>query len=370
MEVDGVESPAVNYTDLTGSLTIGDAVLLNTTAFDLGLGTGGVHFVIANMTDQLPNPCEQDQHAVSPRAVICDERQGVSKRRNLGHIMKLRYTPSQISVLSVEEDDSPHREAIRAFQSLDGMPVVCCELHSQIAAVAAAVKAESEHKAKIAYVMTDGAALPLGFSMLYAELREKELLDAGITCGQAFGGDIEAINLYTALIAAKQVVGADIAVVCQGPGNAGTESKYGFSGLQQGEAINAVNALGGRAVAVLRMSFADRRERHRGISHHSKTVLEKIAVTKAYIAVPELRDECMVGVEEQLSGMELSRHEICRIDAGIGLSELARSDVRVTTMGRCVKEDEAFFLAASGAGVLAVQLSSAGYGSVRRNRPA
>ena len=318
------DDQAINYPDLTGRVEVGDQVLLNTTAVDLGLGTGGVHFVIANLT--------------RPAGKIEDSP---------GHIMKLRYTPSQEAVLSVEEDDSPHQQAIQEFETLDGMPVVCCELHSQIAPVAAALKAGTDYKARIAYIMTDGGALPIGFSRLVAELKDKGLLDSTITCGQALGGDIEAINIYTALIAAKQVAKADATIVCQGPGNAGTGSKFGFSGIQQGEALNAVNVLGGTAIAVLRMSFADPRERHRGISHHTLTILTNIVHSPVLVPIPDEK------FADQLSRLP---HKLRILDGEPGLAELERKGIKVTTMGRSIEEDREFFLAASAGGALAAEI--------------
>ena len=141
VDLSGVEAHAICYPDLSGPVAPGDEVLLNTTAVDLDLGTGGVHFVICNLSrpveDTKPSP---------------------------GHIMKLRYTPLQEAVLSVEEDDNPDQKRIQEFESLDGMPVICCELHSQIAPAAAALKALTNYQARIAYIMTDGAALPIGLS--------------------------------------------------------------------------------------------------------------------------------------------------------------------------------------------------------------
>ncbi|HET6456767.1 MAG TPA: DUF3866 family protein [Armatimonadota bacterium] len=325
------DDQAINYPDLTGKVEVGDQVLLNTTAVDLDLGTGGVHFVIANLT--------------RPAGKIDPE--GFRD----GHIMKLRYTPLQEAVLSVEEDDSPDQQAIQEFVSLENMPVVCCELHSQIAPVAAALKAGTDYKVRIAYIMTDGAALPIGFSRLVAELKEKGLLDATITCGQAFGGDIEAINVYTGLIAAKQVAKADAAIVCQGPGNAGTGSKFGFSGIQQGEALNAVSVLGGTAIAVLRVSFADPRERHRGLSHHTMTILTDMVHSPVLVALPDDR------FVDQLSNLP---HQLKVVDGEPGLAELTHKGVNVTTMGRSIEQDREFFLAASAGGVLAAEILKGG----------
>ena len=317
VQIDGVEARAINYPALSGSVESGDDVLLNTTAVDLGLGTGGVHFVICNLT----RPTLRDQ--VSP-----------------GHIMKLRYTPLQSAVLAVEEDESPAQGAIRSFTSLDGVPVVCCELHSQIAPVAAAIRALSGSSPRIVYMMTDGAALPLGFSRLVADLQKNGLVDMTITCGQAFGGDIEAINVYSGLISAKEVAMADIVIVSQGTGNAGTGSKYGFSGIQQGDTLNSVNTLGGTAIAAVRMSFADSRARHRGVSHHALTILGEIAIKSVTIALPKLSEEYGDYVEEQIRTIqEKGIHSIRVYDGEPGLAELERRGMCVKTMGRSVAED-------------------------------
>ena len=45
VEVDG--EPAYVLTELIGPVAVGDRVVVNTTAVELGLGTGGLHFVVA-----------------------------------------------------------------------------------------------------------------------------------------------------------------------------------------------------------------------------------------------------------------------------------------------------------------------------------
>ena len=70
----------------------------------------------------------------------------------------------------------------------------------------------------------------------------------------------------------------------------GSGTALGFSGTQVAEAVNAAAALGGRPVACLRLSGADRRERHRGVSHHSLTALGRLALARCAVAVPELAD--------------------------------------------------------------------------------
>ena len=141
---------------------------------------------------------------------------------------------------------------------------------------------------RVVYVMQDGGALPAWFSRTCAALRDAGWLAATVTTGQAFGGDLETVTVHTGLLAARHVLAADIAVVAQGPGNLGTGTRWGFSGVAAGEAVNAVAALGGRAVACLRVSEADPRERHRGISHHSLTAYGRVALARAEVVVPGL----------------------------------------------------------------------------------
>ncbi|MDI6828424.1 MAG: DUF3866 family protein [Armatimonadota bacterium] len=336
VEVDEKREKAICYPDLVGDVSPGDEVLINTTAVDLNLGTGGFHFIICNLSHP-----EQEEVALR------------------GRTMKLRYAPHQLSVVAAEEDDPNSRERVLAFETLGGMPVICCELHSQIAPAAAALKALTAYKTRLAYVMTDGAALPIGLSRLVAELKDKGLVDVKITCGQAFGGDFEAINTYSALIVAKQVAEADAVIVCQGPGNAGTSCKFGFSGIEQGEAINACNILGGVAIAVPRISFADFRERHRGLSHHTVTVLGEVALTPALVPLPEMSSERLAIVQKALEPvLSKGRHKLRIVNAEIGIQELKRLRIEVNTMGRSVEEDSEFFLAASAGGVVAAEVIS------------
>ena len=94
--------------------------------------------------------------------------------------------------------------------------------------------------------------------------------------------------MHSGLLAARLVAGADVAVVAQGPGNLGTGTRWGFSGVSAGEAVNAAGVLRGRPVAALRVSAADARERHRGVSHHSLTALGRVALVPADVVVPLL----------------------------------------------------------------------------------
>ena len=121
--------------------------------------------------------------------------------------------------------------------------------------------------------MTDGTALPLRFSRTIARLEERGLLSSTVTCGHAFGGALEAVNVYSALAACRSLVEADVVVLGPGPGSIGTGSSLGFSGMETGDHVNRVSALGGTPVYIPRISFADRRRRHFGVSHHTLTAL-------------------------------------------------------------------------------------------------
>jgi hypothetical protein len=334
VEPDGAAARAVGYDDLIGPLEVGDRVVLNTTAVALGLGTGGFHLVMARLDGDRDDP-------------------------GPGHVMKARYTPAQVRVLAVEEEASPHRAAVESVTDLGGLPVVCAELHSMVPVIAAAARAVASGL-RVAYLMTDGAALPLAFSRLAGELRASGLVDGIVTAGQAFGGDLEAITVHSGLVAAREVLDAGMVVVAQGPGGMGTGTALGFSGVQVAEAVNAAGALGGRPVACLRMSTADGRQRHRGVSHHSLTALGKLALARASVAVPVLEDaELAAAVAEQLGAAGVAaRHELVRVEPPDASKLLAAWGLEVRTMGRGPDDDPVFFSAATAAGALAGRLAA------------
>jgi len=307
VEVDG--EPAYVLTRLTGPVAVGDRVVVNTTAVDLGLGTGGSHFVHWNL--------ERDSWS-QPGA---------------GRVMKLRYTSLQVDTGSAEED--------RGFEPPDdlaGAPVVACTLHSQVGCVASAFHRVAPGR-RLAYVMTDSAALPLALSDLVADLRAWGLLAATVTCGQAFGGDHEAVTLASALHVAVALAGADAVVVGPGPGVVGTDSRFGFSGMEVAGVVDTTAGVGGVAIVAVRYSDADPRPRHRGVSHHSRTALG-MASREAMVPVPAGEPQ-----PEELGG------KVVEVDVPADLDYGA-----ITTMGRRPSDDPGFFRYAAAAGVLAAQL--------------
>ncbi len=175
-----------------------------------------------------------------------------------GHLIKARYTPLQACVPGADEQGSEYHDVLREADDLAGLPVVVADLHSALPAILAGYRADRAGIApRIAYVMLDGGALPAWFSRSAAALSEAGWLTGTVTVGQAFGGDIEAVSLHSGLLAARHVLGAELAVVTQGPGNLGTGTRWGFSGVAAGEALNAVAVLSGRPVGLA----ADQRRR-------------------------------------------------------------------------------------------------------------
>jgi hypothetical protein len=330
VEVDGGSAPAIAYPDLCGEIRPGDHVLLNATALELGLGTGGVHLVIAIEGRESP-----------PGAAA-------------GHVMKLRYTPVQTAVASVEET---HASLLETSDGLGQTPVVCAPLHSMLAPIAAGAKRAADPR--VVYVMTDGAALAGGFSRLVQRLRAAGLIDGWITCGQAFGGELEAVTVWTGLLAAKGILDAEVIVVADGPGNLGTDTTWGVSALASGHALMAAGTLHGRPIPALRMSFADERERHRGVSHHSLTILADVCKVDVDVPVPVLDEEQRTVVWDALRSRHLEDlHHLVEVDGRPAVEELHGRGIDVETMGRGIEEDPTFFLAAGAAGVLAGRMAA------------
>ncbi len=282
-------------TQLIGRVAVGDRVVMNTTAVELDLGTGGWHVVHWNLAREAWS---------SPGA---------------GHILKLRYTSLQV-------DTGAGEEGLDLPGTLGGLPVVACALHSQVPCVAVVIK-HLRPDARVVYVMTDGGSLPLALSDTVHQLRMSSLLDLTITSGHAFGGDLEAVNLHSALALACHS-GADVVIAGIGPGVVGTGTRLGHTGLDVVGIVDAAAALGGTPIVAVRYSDADERERHQGPSHHTMTAVELAA---RQLIVPDPSDVQMPDVA----------------------ALLAEAGIRVTTMGRGPEDDPAFFLWAGAAGVAA-----------------
>jgi hypothetical protein len=300
--VDG--EPCLAYPRLTGPVEVGDEVIVNTQARDLGLGSGGFDILYANLTRGLGLVAE-------PGA----------------HVMTLPYTPLQAATRHVEEDGE-------LPSGLNGIPVVCCSVHSQVAPVCAGTR--RRQKLRVAYVQLGGGALPVSLSDALRVLKRSGYIEVAVAVAPCMDGDVQAVTIASAL-AWCSGQGFDIVVCSVGPGIVGTASTFGHGGLVAVEAANTAAALGGSPVLAVRYSDADPRERHRGVSHHTRAVLE-LSAAEVTVAWPERLE-----APDWLSAQEVDVegwHEEC---ARLPLSH----------MGRGIEDDPCFFMCAFAAGEVA-----------------
>lgn len=315
-------SRAYALTQLTGTVAVGDEVVVNTTAVDLGLGTGGWHVVHWNLARR---------EFVQPGP---------------GHIMKVRYTSLQIDTGAAEElSPTESMRPAAGMPHLRGVPVLVGGLHSQLGVAAAAI-GRIRPGTRVSYVMTDGAALPLALSDLVADLRERGLLSGTITAGHAFGGDLEAVSVPSALQLAVELQRAEIVVCAMGPGVVGTDTTLGTTSVEVAAILSAVERLGGVPVPIVRASSADARPRHRGISHHTRSALALVAAELAVPVPPELAD----------LAAELHPHRAVVVEPPDVADALRAAGLAVTTMGRGPDDDPGFFRAVGAAALRAVEL--------------
>ena len=277
VDINGRIEKAYNYVQLTGIAQVGDEVVVNTTAVELSLGTGGFHF-------------------------IC----------------------------------------------LEGMPVAVGALHSIVPVFAATFKKLCPDK-KLVYIMSDGAALPMAFSKNVDNLKNMGLIDNTITYGNAFGGDYECINIYTSLITAKEICKADCVLVAMGPGIAGTGTKYGFSGIDQAVIIDAVEKLNGKSYIIPRISFADKRPRHKGISHHTLTILSELTNKSTNVVLNSLYEPAKLSIirDQLLLNSIDEKHKVDFEEYDMTKEDLDKYGLKVKSMGRSFEEDKEFFEAAA-----------------------
>jgi hypothetical protein len=300
LEVDGI--PCVAYPQVTGPVSLNDEVLVNCQARELELGSGGFDVLYANLTRGLGLPAE-------PGA----------------HVIKLPYSPAQFAALHAEEGHD-------LAAGLAGLPVVCCSLHSQLAAVCAGLEGT-----RVAYVQLEGGALPLGLSDTVRALRARGLVASTVSQSACFGGEVECVNVASALAWAA-AAGHDAVVCAVGPGIVGTSSRLGHGGVAAAAAANFAAALGGAPVLVVRVSSADERERHRGVSHHTRAVIE-LCLADVKVAWPK--------------GLEAPEWLESREEVDVEGWQPACSGLPLSHMGRGPGEEPWFFAAAFAAGRLA-----------------
>ncbi len=319
---------------------LGDELIVNVEALDLGLGSGGFDVVHVNLTRGLSG-----------------------SSASAANVMKLNYTSLQHTVAPVEDG-----ELTLPLER----PVGVLALHGQLAAVAWAFAAAAPG-ASLGYVQTEGGALPGGHSHTVRELRERGLLAGHLTAGAAYGGEGEAITTAGALHHGLRALGWDAAVCGPGPGIVGSASPLGHGGMAALDSAHAALALGAPTLIVARMSSGDERERHRGISHHTLTVLD-LLLEPVTVALPAgMRSPVGVDLRAGLGavfGGEGSRSPALALDverpvritrhdwrrATVDLPGYAASALPASTMGRTLAEDPLFFGAALAGGTALAEL--------------
>jgi uncharacterized protein DUF3866 len=301
LEVDGAS--CVAYPRQTGPVALGDDVLVNVQARELGLGSGGFDVLYANLTRGLDLPPERD-----------------------AHVMKLPYTPGQAAARHTEEG--------RSFpETLAGLPVVCCSLHSQVAPACAGLG----DGIRIAYVQVPGGALPVPLSDTIRALRGRGLIESAVAVDACVDGDVQCVSLASALLWVT-AEGFDGAVCAIGPGIVGTGSPFGHGGVAAAEVANVTHALGGLAVLAVRASEGDPRERHSGVSHHTRSAL-RLCLGSVTVAWP--------------GGWAAPDWLTPREEVDVSGWEAACAELPLSHMGRGPDADALFFAAAFAAGRLA-----------------
>jgi hypothetical protein len=323
VDVDGERRRAWADTTLVGEIEAGDEVIVNTQAQDLGLGSGGFDVVHVNLSRGLQAP----------------DPEGI-------HVFKLNYTSLQHPVDPVEIDQAgPGPKP----------PTVVISLHGHLAPVAWAA-AQARPGLRLGFIQGAGAALPGSLSRDVRELRERGLLCGHITAGPAYGGEHEAISIVGGLDAAARRLGWEAVVIGPGPGILGSATRLGHGGMAALDAAHAALALGLPALLCPRLSSSDERDRHRGLSHHTASVLElllgpvRVPVPEAELeGWPMLSDDAPEGGS---AGAALDALiDVCRRGGHdlsveeIDLDGYAQSGLPATTMGRTIAEDPLYFAA-------------------------
>jgi hypothetical protein len=342
---EGPRRAAIADVALVGRAEVGDELIVNVQALDLGLGSGGFDIVHVNLT----------------RGLTGQGAEGA-------HVLKLNYTSLQHAVEPVEDE--------RLTLPVE-RPVAVLALHGQLAAVAWAF-AQATPGVRLGYVQTAGGALPGGHSRTVRALRERELLAGHLTAGPAFGGEGEALTTVGALHHGLQVLGWDAAVCGPGPGIVGSSSPLGHGGIAALDSAHAALALGCPTLLVARMSSGDLRARHRGISHHTLTVLD-LLLEPVTVALPAgmrspVGADLRAGLGAVFGGslpirpaldverpVRITRHDWRR--AVVDLPAYATAGLSAETMGRGITEDPLFFGAALAGGGALAELSAHGGGS-------
>jgi hypothetical protein len=321
VEVGGERRRAWADEAMLGEMHEGDEVVLNVAALDLGLGSGGFDVVHVNLTRGLEGGGKGDVH-----------------------VIKLNYTSLQHPVEPVEEQSV----RLRSEGWTEGAPlcVGVLPLHGHLAPAAWAV-AQAAPGSRVGYVQTGGGALPGSLSRDVKNLRERGLLTGHVTAAPAFGGEHEALSTVGALDAAA-AFGWDAALVGPGPGIIGSDTAYGHGGMAALDSAHAALSLGLPTSLSPRLSSADPRDRHRGLSHHTQTVLD-LLLAPIDLPIPDQ-------AQDLFADLSTSEHHLHPMS--VDLESYLASGLPTKTMGRSAAEDPLFFESPLAAGTFLARVAS------------
>jgi len=315
VEIDGERRRAWADEALLGEMREGDEVVVNVAALDLALGSGGFDVVHLNLTRGLEGGGEGD-----------------------AHVMKLNYTSLQHPVEPVERPvarfETHDIGAKGTTERGEGVPVAVLPLHGHLAPSAWAA-AQMAPRLRVGYIQTGGGALPGSLSRDVKQLLERGLLAGHVTAAPAYGGEHEALNTVGALDAAANELGWDAILVGPGPGIIGSDTAYGHGGMAALDNAHAALSLSFPTLISPRLSSSDPRDRHRGLSHHTRTVLD-LLLAPVDVAIPE-------GEPEVATALEAFDHRVQQVP--VDLDGYAAADLPTTTMGRSLQDDPLFFSA-------------------------
>lgn len=329
VEVGGERRRAWADESMVGPAAVGDEVIVNTAAIDLGLGSGGFDVVHVNLTRGLEGG---------------ETAPGV-------HVMKLNYSSLQHAV---EPAEAPLSSPPRPKRPV---PVLVLPLHGHLAPAAwAAARGEG----RVGFVQAGGGGVPGSLSRDVAVLLERGLIAGHLTATPSYGGEREAITLLGGLHAAAGELGWDAILVGPGPGILGSETRYGHGGMAALDAAHCALALGLPTMLSPRLSAGDPRPRHLGLSHHTASVLE-LLLGEVEVPLPaglaELWPDAAGGPDEAIGAALAERHR--PVEAAADLDGYAASGLPTRTMGRELGADRLFFAAPLAAGAALAPRSSA-----------
>ena len=299
------ERAAIADTGLVGAAAAGDDVVVNTQAADLELGSGGFDVVHVNLTRGLDGPGVRGAHVMKLNYSSLQHARAARRGSRARVAARSARPPSSRSTGSLRRSRGP--------------------------------TAQARPGATLGYIQTTGGALPGSHSRVVRDLRGRGLLAGHLTAGAAYGGEGEAITTAGALDHGLRARGWDAAVCGPGPGILGTSTPLGHGGLTALETAHTALALGCEVAICPRMSSADPRPRHRGLSHHTRTVLE-LLLAPVTVAAP-------AGALEAV-GDGAPGHTVREAQAD--LAGYAASGLPARTMGRDIDQDRAVLRGGAG----------------------